>query len=51
MTNTGPYCTARHNTFDGWAGVYPRCALQPGHTGPHTTTYGLRFNDQGDTIA
>jgi len=45
-----PCCTARHATFNGWSGVYPRCSLPAGHTGHHQTLYGLKFNDQGETI-
>lgn len=50
MTDTSPYCTARHKDFNGWSGVYPKCAQPAGHTGPHSTSYGLKFNDQGETI-
>lgn len=50
MMPMGPFCEARHATFNGWSGVYPRCFLAPGHDGPHQTSYGLKFNDDGETI-
>lgn len=44
------YCSAKYAVFNGWSGTYPRCAQPPGHDGPHMTTYGLKFDDEGQDV-
>lgn len=44
------YCDARMSRAEGWTGIFPRCAQPPGHDGYHRTTYGLEFDDEGETI-